>query len=98
MKTNAIALTAALALVCSVPLISISLSDSTRTAARAPAYTDDGRLMLPEDYREWVYLSTGFDMAYNPMAMSDHHMFDNVFVEPGAYKTFLATGTWPDKT
>ena len=24
--------------------------------------------------------------------------FDNVFVTPQAYKTFLQTGTWPDKT
>jgi len=63
-----------------------------------PAYTDEGRLVLPADYREWVYLSTGFDMSYSALASSDHHMFDNVFVEPGAYKTFVQTGTWPDKT
>ena len=25
-------------------------------------------------------------------------MFDNVFVDPEAYRSFLATGTWPDKT
>ena len=25
-------------------------------------------------------------------------MFDNVFVNPEAYKTFVETGTWPDKT
>ena len=25
-------------------------------------------------------------------------MFDNVFVNPSAYKSFLQTGTWPDKT
>src|ERR1035438_2020764 len=25
-------------------------------------------------------------------------MFDNVFVNPEAYRSFLATGTWPDKT
>ena len=25
-------------------------------------------------------------------------MFDNVFVNPDAYKSFLQTGTWPDKT
>lgn len=25
-------------------------------------------------------------------------MFDNVFVNPAAYRSFLATGTWPDKT
>ena len=93
MKAKTIALTTGLTLLCS-----IALSDSTGTPMRAPVYTDDGRLTLPEDYREWVYLSSGFDMSYNPLAMSGHHMFDNVFVEPGAYKAFLATGTWPDKT
>ena len=25
-------------------------------------------------------------------------MFDNVFVNPAAYREFLKTGTWPDKT
>jgi hypothetical protein len=30
--------------------------------------------------------------------MPGHSMFDNVFVNPEAYKTFVATGTWPDKT
>ena len=93
MKTNTLALGAALILISS-----LALSDSAGTAVRTPAYTTDGRLMLPEDYREWVYLSTGFDMSYSPQAMADHHMFDNVFVEPGAYKVFLATGSWPDKT
>jgi hypothetical protein len=91
MNTNMLA-TAVLTLFCS-----IALSESTETTVRSPVYTEDGRLTLPEDYRDWVYLSTGFDMAYSPMAMG-HHMFDNVFVEPGAYKAFLATGTWPDKT
>ena len=83
---------AALTLLCS-----IALGDSASTPIRSPVFTEDGRLVLPQDYREWVYLSSGFDMAYSPMAMG-HHMFDNVFVEPGAYKAFLATGTWPDKT
>jgi hypothetical protein len=65
----------------------------------APEYTQDGRLKFPEPYREWVYLTTGFDMSYNPaMQVGDHHMFDNVFVNPEAYKAFLETGTWPDKT
>jgi hypothetical protein len=84
---------AALTLVCS-----ITLGDSTEIPLRGPSYTEDGRLVLPEDYREWVYLSSGFDMSYSPMAMAGHHMFDNVFVESGAYRAFLATGTWPEKT
>lgn len=65
----------------------------------SPQYTSDGQMKLPEQYREWVYLTTGFDMSYNPaLQMSDHHMFDNVFVNPEAYKAFVETGTWPDKT
>ncbi len=64
----------------------------------APSYTPDGRLMFPEHYREWVYLSTGIDMNYRPEAAMGHSMFDNVFVNPEAYRVFVATGTWPDKT
>ena len=52
---------------------------------------------FPANYREWVYLTTGLDMSYRRMGM-DHHMFDNVFVNPSAYKAFLETGTWPDQT
>ena len=69
------------------------------TTSNAPSYTSDGQLRLPENYREWVYLTTGFDMSYNPaMRGMDHHMLDNVFVNPEAYQAFLKTGTWPDKT
>jgi Cytochrome P460 len=63
-----------------------------------PQYTSDGQLKFPEHYRDWVYLTTGFDMSYNPAMRMGHHMFDNVFVNPEAYKTFVNTGTWPDKT
>src|SRR5580693_9935433 len=64
-----------------------------------PEYTSDAQLKLPENYRDWVYLTTGFEMSYNPaLGMADHHMFDNRFVNPEAYKAFVETGTWPNKT
>ena len=67
--------------------------------SNAPQYTADGRLMFPANYREWIYLTTGLDMDYNPeLQAMDHSMFDNVFVNPEAYRAFVATGTWPDKT
>jgi len=38
-------------------------------------------------------------MSYmDGMQMGDHHMLDNVFVDPASHKVFLATGMWPDKT
>lgn len=93
-----------------VALLSISLALLVLGAALAPAnqgsaasanlpqYTSDGKLKFPANYREWVYLSSGLDMSYGPGAGMDHSMFDNVFVNPEAYKYFLANGTWPDKT
>jgi len=69
------------------------------SSTQPPTYTEDGRLLFPADYREWVYLTSGVDMSYSPNAMGmDHSMFDNVFVNPDAYKAFIQTGTWPDKT
>ena len=64
-----------------------------------PRYTADGKMEFPADYREWIFLSSGIDMSYNPRAMAmNHSMFDNVFVNPEAYKAFVETGRWPEKT
>jgi hypothetical protein len=65
-----------------------------------PAYNAKGQLQLPSNYREWIYLSTGMDMNYTPNASqaAGHSTFDNVFVNPEAWRTFQSTGTWPDKT
>ena len=74
------------------------LATKTESGSRIE-YTADAQLKFPEHYREWVYLTAGFDMSYSPDAMQmNHHMFDNVFVNPEAYKVFAETGTWPDKT
>ena len=57
------------------------------------------RLEYPADYRNWIFLTSGLDMNYDASGrMADHHMFDNVFVNPAAYESFKATGRWPDKT
>ncbi len=82
-----------------VLLSSAAFRGNTTLPGNGPKYTSDGQLKVPEDYRDWTYLTTGFDMSYNPaMQAGDHHMFDNVFVNPEAYKVFVETGTWPDKT
>jgi hypothetical protein len=82
-----------------------SAVQSSRTASRnvvvddAPVYTATGQLKKPEQYRDWIFLTSGVDMSYNPnAAMAGHSMFDNVFVNPSSYRAFLETGTWPDRT
>ncbi len=65
----------------------------------ATRYDSKGRMLFPADYREWVYLSTGRGMSYNPVAAGGPEPpFDNVFVNQAAYRSFLETGTWPDGT
>lgn len=66
-----------------------------------PRYTNDGQLILPENYREWIYLTSGLGMTYGLVEAANlvtGKRFDNVFVSPAAYRTFLETGSWPDKT
>ncbi len=83
-------------------LVYLAVPKLGEPSSSGPEYTADAQLKFPEHYREWVYLTTGFDMSYNASSamagMANHHMFDNVFVNPESYKAFLATGTWPDKT
>jgi hypothetical protein len=87
---------------CSAYPLCLLAQDAPKAApnnSAAPVYTADGRLVFPANYREWIYLTTGMDMDYNPdPAMAGHSMFDNVFVNPEAYKAFVATGTWPNGT
>ena len=72
----------------------------------APQFNDKGELLPPQNYREWVYMTSGLDMTYSdngrragPAAEVDVPLpFDNVFVQPAAYREFLRTGTWPDHT
>ena len=65
---------------------------------RAPRYSKDGKLLLPADYREWIFLSSGLGMTYPDENAPKNPLFDNVFVNPEAYRAFLKTGAWPDKT
>jgi hypothetical protein len=86
---------------CGLVLVSVTVAAewSTATATDASAaFTADGKLKYPENYREWIFLSSGIDMSYGNRFGAMHSMFDNVFAEPSAYREFMRTGTWPDGT
>ena len=82
-------------------LAALMLEAADRPETDGPQFTGDGKLVRPKDYREWVYLSSGLGMVYGPAAEGASEAaprFDNVFVNPAAYKAFTATGKWPDQT
>jgi hypothetical protein len=64
-----------------------------------PRYTAANELVVPADYREWIFLSSGLDMSYNETeGARAHSVFDNVFVDRAAWTAFKKSGHWPDKT
>jgi hypothetical protein len=81
-------------------LILAAICLAAQTTTDGPRFTADGQLMLPKNYREWVFLSSGLGMTYGPAASANpaHPQFDNVFVNPSSYRAFIETGHWPNKT
>jgi len=77
--------------------ISFVFAASPNDESDRPQYNKAGELLRPENYREWIFLSAGLGMNYSPGPAS-HEMFTNVFVPQWAYKEFLKSGHWPDKT
>lgn len=83
-----------------VVIIALSVGhkvDASPSSGNQPAYTADGKLNLPANYRDWTFLTSGFGMNYSA-GVSAHPMFTNVFVSPEAYQGFKSTGKWPDKS
>jgi Cytochrome P460 len=82
-------------------LVSLFLLGADSGGNGKPAYTKDGKLMFPADYRNWTFVTSGVGMTYGPAGTRDaqgNPMFDNVFANTASYRQFLKTGSWPDKT
>lgn len=63
-----------------------------------PQWTADGELVLPRDFRTWVFLGA----PLTPNALNDGNAgfpeFHNVYVQPHAYRAYRETGTFPEGT
>src|SRR5258708_12096774 len=85
-------------LVCGLGVASVCLTLFSRAAGQpqsaAPQFTADGKLVRPEGYRKWGYVSSGYGISY---CQSPHGIqaFSNVFVTPPAYSSYLVTGHSP---
>ncbi len=73
-----------------------------RQSVQQPAQRSDvqptyagGKLIRPANYREWVFLSSGLGMSYSA---GGTELFTNVFVPQWAYREFLTSGKWPQKS
>jgi hypothetical protein len=82
-----------------VTILAITVSGEPAPEGKAPRFLANNEIALPENYREWVFVSSGLGMSYGPVAQArDNPPFNNVFVKPEAYRVFMKTGTWPNGT
>jgi hypothetical protein len=77
----------AITLVGPLLILAVTTLDQRKTVIAAgtdsPTYSVAGELKMPRQCREWIFLSSGVDMNYKPIAAaSGHHVFENVFVNP----------------
>lgn len=76
-----------------------SIPDPASASDDTPRYTSSGELIFPARYRDWTFLTSGLDMSYQKeIPGGSAHMFENVFADPTADKSFQQTGMWPDGT
>jgi hypothetical protein len=61
-------------------------------------FTEDGQMLKPTGYRQWVYVGT----PLTPNDMNDGSApfpeFHSVYINPAAYKHYEQTGEFPDQT
>jgi hypothetical protein len=67
-----------------------------------PKYSEGKELMLPEDYRTWVFVGASIGLSYSESTRTDAAAtpgaFHHIYIQPEAYAHFKQTGQFPEKT
>ena len=75
----------------------LSTSKAQTGSCHPPKYTESGDLVLPDTFREWVFVGS----SLTPNALNGGHAlfqeYHNVYMEPCSYKSFEQTHMFPEK-
>ena len=76
---------------------SFSTSNAQPVSCHPPKYTESGDLVLPDTFREWVFVGS----SLTPNALNGGHAlfpeYHNVYMEPCSFKSFEQTHMFPEK-
>ena len=108
-STQRIILLLGVVLVIVVAIIASVNPVSPRQASAAPnntspakksamAFTKDGELVRPTDYRRWIYAGTPLTPNDMNNGKAPFPEFHSVYIDPSAYDHFGKTGEFPDGT
>ncbi|MBI3683152.1 MAG: cytochrome P460 family protein [Acidobacteria bacterium] len=64
----------------------------------APKYTEKGRLIRPEGYREWMFAGANLGMGYTEGQARPRTTYHNIYLQREAFQRFASAGRFPDKT
>src|SRR5689334_17246987 len=82
--------------VCLVFGFALLASESTMVE---PKFTAANELVRPSGYHEWIFLGSSLGMSYQQSAGGNGApAFHNVYTQPEAYRAYVKTGKFPDKT
>ncbi len=77
----------------------LGLAGSAPTPRQLPRYAADGALIRPERVEAWILLGASLGLGYSDdPGTSGPGTFHNVYLEPHAYRSYVETGRFPDKT
>src|SRR5262252_2956664 len=96
--------TFAVALLALVAVTTLVLADrqATNTAPAhgryLPEYTKDGDLVLPKNWRSWVYVGSPLTPDGLNNGQAGFPEYHNVYIEPGSFEIYKKTGEFPEGT
>jgi hypothetical protein len=79
-------------------LLFLQVNLSAQPREDAAKFDKDGKLLLPSDYRTWVFV--GASVTPNEMngGKAPFPEFHTIYMEPASYKAFKNTGKFPEGT
>ncbi len=78
--------------------LTASLAHSQDIAISGATFAEDGAVMVPKGYREWVFVGTPLTPNALNGGAAPFPEFHNVYVEPTAYAHYAKTGEWANGT
>lgn len=73
-------------------------ADTDALTGGMPSYDEEGRLLLPAGFRQWIFAGSSLGLTYSDGESSGQEMFHHTLIEPNAYRHFSETGEFREGT
>ena len=69
------------------------------TTMVTPQYNGDGHLIRPTNFRTWIFVGSSIGLSYfGKEEPKGPGLFHHIYIQPEAYRHYVKTGEFPDKT